>query len=214
MNKESEIIEIGDLVKVKDFKSLSMRCQGQYEDNWASGKEGFVVSICPLWDYDWYKHHRDAARILINTGGEYDNAYVIKAVIKNLIVLKKGNGRVPRMGFEYPIPPFIERLCKLYDWDWKMRHHDHSYEGFVNAATFLAWFYIKNDQKCLNAVTSQRRKNGTINPEKIRKMFYQYKLKVDDWAFEHPIKPPEGYNHVLVDRWKPKVNWLEIAGNF
>lgn len=213
MSEKSEVIEIGDLVKVRDFKSLSRRCQGQYEDSWMSGKEGLVMSIGPLWNYDWCKHYRDAASILFCPADNYGDAWESKVAIENLILLKKGNGRYPRMGFEYPIPPAIERLCRLYDWDWKMRHHDHSHEGFSNAATYLAWVYIKNDQRCLSAVVSQRRKNGTINPDKVRKIFYQHNLRVDDWAFNYPIDLPELLNHSLITRWKPKVNWLEVAGN-
>ncbi|UUZ75473.1 hypothetical protein LP414_27545 [Polaromonas sp. P1(28)-13] len=46
-----------------------------------------------------------------------------------------------------------------------------THEGFVNAATYLAWLYLNNDSGFMGTVASLRRMDGTINPNKIEKEF-------------------------------------------
>lgn len=77
---------------------------------------------------------------------------------------------------------YVERCMNL----------DVTHEGYPNPATFLARLYIDNDAELLEKVLALRRKDGTINPERLRLAFHKAGMKVDDWAYEFHIDPPEG----------------------
>lgn len=89
------------------------------------------------------------------------------------------------------------------------------HEGFINAATFLAWLYLNNDRGFRNIVRSMWRKDGSVNPNKIKKAFQDRKLVMDDWAMQPHIEVPPEYNrHWLPGRDRLHVRWQEVADMF
>lgn len=110
---------------------------------------------------------------------------------EELILITKGNGTAVE-GFDYQITPKeeLERAFSFYV--ERCMNLDVTHEGYPNPATFLARLYIDNDAELLEKVLALRRKNGTINPERLRLAFHKAGMKVDDWAYEFRIDPPEG----------------------
>lgn len=84
---------------------------------------------------------------------------------------------------------------------------DHTYEGYTNRPTYLAALYLRADGKHNPAIRAMVRKDGSINPNRVRKYFYGAKLKIDDWAW---------YTPGIVERieFRNAVNWEEIAKEF
>ena len=106
---------------------------------------------------------------------------------------------------------FLERLDAATQPD-KLKH-----QGYSNAATFLAVTYLRNDHRFAEQMVPQlRRKDGSLNPERVRKAFSTLGLRVDGWATESPIDVPgefAHYNHGA-PMWRLNVNWPEVAEDF
>ncbi|MCC5612179.1 hypothetical protein LC612_36995, partial [Nostoc sp. CHAB 5834] len=83
----------------------------------------------------------------------------------------------------------------------------HTYEGYTNAPTYLAALYLRADGRHNQAVRSMTRKDGSINPNRVRKYFYGAKLQIDDWAWFTP-------GVVERNEFRNEVNWAEIAKEF
>lgn len=85
---------------------------------------------------------------------------------------------------------------------------DQSFEGFANAATYLAWLYLNNEPRFHNWLQGNRRKDGSVNPNKVQKEFLRMGIEIDDWASQ-PIISTEEFKAP-----PPKINWREVAENF
>ena len=88
-------------------------------------------------------------------------------------------------------------------------------EGWANAATFLAHTYITQSRAACTAVERIRRRDGRINPDKLRDLFEALTSRevippVDDWALEPALDIPEEFAH-LRDTVKPAIKWSEIC---
>jgi len=93
-------------------------------------------------------------------------------------------------------------IMTKYELDQKRwEQTDHTFEGFSNKVTFLAWFYIQNDQQHLGYMESITRKDKTINCNRLRV-----------YANKHITIEPE---HYFVDgfptRFSYEVDWNEVT---
>lgn len=89
------------------------------------------------------------------------------------------------------------------------------HEGWSNPATWATALAIKNDGPTARAVFALRRKDGTRNLQRMRKVAWQYLAKqevTDPWMFKPPIDVPGKFA-----RWampdvaaRLAVNWAEI----
>lgn len=106
---------------------------------------------------------------------------------------------------------FLARLDAATQPD-KLKH-----QGYSNAATFLAVTYLRNDPRFAEQMVPQlRRKDGSLNPERVRKAFSTLGLRVDKWAYESPIDVSGEFAMYNLGRpmWRLNVNWPEVAEDF
>jgi hypothetical protein len=84
---------------------------------------------------------------------------------------------------------------------------DHTYQGYTNAATFLAALYLRADAPHHNAVLGMVKANGRINPQRLENYFRRSKLVIDEWA-QYAQGLPKRIEFCLC------VNWQEVATEF
>lgn len=90
-----------------------------------------------------------------------------------------------------------------------------THEGWSNPATWVVALSLKNDSACARAAYALRRRDGTRNPLRLRKVFWDHFRKkevIEPWMLEPPIDIPDKFA-----RWAmPEVtcclavNWAEI----
>lgn len=82
------------------------------------------------------------------------------------------------------------------------QHTEQKYQGYSNAATFLAALYLANDCNAYTALHKARQEDGTIRADDVKSIFLRHGLRVDSWACQY-------------DKTRtPKVNWAEVAEDF
>jgi hypothetical protein len=207
-------IETGDNVRIKDFEVQSQLYPHIRGNSYLSGLEGQVVCLHKA--YDWMSTPDEAkVRVYIHDKGIRPTAWEVCVNLCHIEITSKGNGTF-KVGETCPYSEqelFDQRLAAF---DLKVLKAKASVDanGFCNMATHLAQLYIVNDQAALREARSQRRKDGTINPDKVKKIFYRHRLQVDDWAFEPPIEIPHEFKpFVLRQGWGFDIDWKEVADN-
>lgn len=204
----------GDRLKVKPYKTQSMN--GEWWDGYMVGRECWVIGFgrsynrkckpnTPLSGFD------EAQVVYMPEHGKECYTWVD---IELLELVEVGKGRPPLIGIDTPLPEYYVEHTPVEDWLYRFRNFNQTYEGFTNAATYLADLSLRNDRIAMCSLPHLRRKDGSINPSKIAKLFSQRKLSVDEWALELPIDPLEGWVNSWLTRFKPKINWVEVAHNF
>lgn len=89
------------------------------------------------------------------------------------------------------------------------------YQGYPNAATFLAALYLRQEPKFHAQLGYLRRKDGTVNPKKVQKAFHDLRLKVDEWAYACPVDVPDEFaRHSLSLLVGLRVDWAVVANDF
>lgn len=91
------------------------------------------------------------------------------------------------------------------------------YQGYPNAATFLAALYLRNEHRWMEQERPRlTRKDGTLNPARVQKAFRDLHLKVDSWAYDLPIDvPPEFERHSFANlKTCLRVRWDVVANDF
>jgi len=85
----------------------------------------------------------------------------------------------------------------------KWEQTDHTYEGFTNPVTYLAWLYIQQDNKHMKAAEQLLRKDDTINPNRLASYGKRY-IEIDEGWEYHPD---------FVDYWNYiyNVDWNQVA---
>jgi len=185
--------------------------RGDCIEIWASRRIGWIDGVVPG-EYSW-SGSKYRVVILPNIQSWNHQSDSIEYVpIDTVSLLAKGDGKRPVPGLTYPFLPVQLRDIAYFEWDWLMRHTDHRHNGFDNLATHLAWLYLNNESKALQAVRRQYRKDGSVNPNKVAKIFKEHGLKIDDWALEPQIDPPAGIR--VWDKHRPHVNWEQVAYEF
>lgn len=210
MNTTETQLKPGDKVKISPYKVQSMRYQGQLENAWASNMEGWIVSLKK--SRTWMASD-DSALIVVMPTDDYSREMYITESLDVVQLLEAGKNRLPLIGIDTPLPEYYARHTIYEDYEYKDRKADKRFQGYTNAATHLAALYLANDYGAYQALHRERRADGTINPNKVEKIFKQFKLVVDAWAFEPFIPFPHNWNgptHV----YKPRINWAEVAEDF
>lgn len=199
-------IEIGDTVRVKPYQAQTM--SGLWHEGYKSNVIGQVCSFCK--DYDW-RSGPNMVRFRALSADSYA-AWFDNHSISEVELIKKGNGTF-EVGVTQPFSWQELRDQRLAVFEAKLWNVDTTHQGFSNAATFLVHLYLNQDARILAQVHTLRRKDGTINPVRLKKLFFKCRLKVDDWAFEPPLEVPDEFKH-WAHRWRQRVNWHEVADNF
>lgn len=201
-------LTIGDTVRILPYIVTTM--SGLSVEGYLSNKLAVVTGFSK--DYSWRSRPNLASlRVL-----EDDDARASTASrpLDQLALVTKGPGFF-ELGKTHP---FSKE--ELQDQRWaafvdKANSLDLQHEGFSNAATFLAWIYLNQEPKARHRLTMLVRKDGTLNPGRVEKLFVELKLAIDAWAFECPLEVPEEFkfrrNPVAS---KQAVNWAEVAKQF
>ena len=193
-------IDIGDTVRILPRYHSSVRCQGHTEKDSSSDQIGIVVR----------KHEYHSHELLVRylPFGNY-SSWLTAVPLKGLSLLAKGDGEA-KWFFEGRGEAMDRQRAEHQA---KLDACDVSHQGFSNAATFLACLYINNDARALAEVQSFQRKDGTVNPNKVNKLFHRRGFVIDAWAYESPIKTPEALEGVQF-RLRSNINWQEVANEF
>lgn len=90
-----------------------------------------------------------------------------------------------------------------------------THEGWCNVATWAVALNLKNDRPTARAVYALRRKDGTRNPMRLRKTFWDHFRKrevVEPWMLEPPIDIPARFKHWAMPEVQRRlaVDWAEI----
>lgn len=170
------------------------------------GQQGVVTRTWKKYDWGYWccaVRLFNGASIIID-----DHGY------KAVKLVRQGDGQcIP--GVTYP---FNEDELRQHRWDAlvaKLASIDNRTEGYSNPATYLAALLLRNDSAALEQIVRMRRKDGTVNADKVRAVFRQRKLELDTWVFEPRVDIPDEFKHW---RWKLytglDVNWPEVARDF
>lgn len=203
--------QLGDVYRITRYM-IGRLYPNPSHDKTIEGQEAIVIAKrgCDVWphkeqvvlrvlssgeriSHDWHEHHHQAFELV-----------------------RKGDGIVVP-GVTYP---FTEDELRDQRWQAflaRVEAKDVSHQGFSNAATYLAWLYLNNESGFVRYdLPSLRRKDGTVNPNKVRTSFERRGLVVDSWARECPIDIPREFAgrviHGLAGRMA--VKWQEVADAF
>lgn len=205
---EDTLIEIGDTVLIQPYTTQTM--SGNSYPGSASNKTGVVIRLSK--SYDWMSYcDNGTVRVLAK---DDDTAVEELRPLAKLSLVSKGNGTVV-LGQTHP---FSKQELREQRWDSfvsKVQAVDLQHVGFKNGATFMAWMYLDQEAKVHAALPRLRRKDGTIHPNKLNKLFRQCKFQIDEWAFKCPLDLPEEFKHrpnPVKDR--QALDWTEVADQF
>lgn len=79
---------------------------------------------------------------------------------------------------------------------------EQKYQGYTNAATYLAALYLANDFGAYTDLHKARQADGTIKADDVKNIFIRHGLRVDNWVCEYD------------NTKRPQVNWTEVAEDF
>lgn len=103
-----------------------------------------------------------------------------------------------------------QRLSAFVD---RIKAHDFRHEGFTNAATYLAALYLLNDGPTRPLLQGLRRKDGSLNPTRLERLFYQRKMTIDEWAYQCPVDTPAEFERYNIPQLHTRagLRWQEVA---
>ena len=199
-------LDIGDTVRIKPYTVETL--YGDRIEPSDSRKAGILLRA--FQDYDWRSAPNMAVlRVLMDSG----EAWIVRdRPLTELELVEKGNGTF-LLGVTHPFSEKELQGQRLDAWRQKWADHDRTHQGYSNAATFCAWVQLQNNSSCLDQLHRMRRKDGTINPDKVAKLFRDSRFTVDAWALDCCIDIPAEFEH---HRWRyrERVNWAEVAAEF
>jgi len=202
-------IEVGDTVAIKEHQRAPKLYPSDFYTVPASG--GWTVCRIDR-EYTWGPY---TAYLYKYEAGRYDYRSEFCA-FQYLSIESKGNGAfVPGE----TIPLSEELIYRGRCEEIRQRFANTpvpEHEGFVNSATWLACFLLSQDTRTSGYVSQLRRKDGTINPDKMRKLFSDFQLKLEEWVSEPHIEIPEDLRRIhLPDKDRRLgVDWQEVAEEF
>lgn len=207
MDKQSTF-NVGDTVEVATYQVQTM--SGLWVDGYCCGKTAIILELTK--DYAWRTEPNQARLRIIE--GDNEQAWGSTENLANLRLVQRGEGRV-ELGVTHPWTQ-----TELQEQRWVVfvdlaRGVSLTHEGFSNAATYLAWLYLNQEPRAHQSLKGFVRKDGSLNPNRVRKLFSDMRLRVDDWAYACPIEVPVEFAH----RPNPvahlqQVNWPEVAAEF
>lgn len=206
-------IEVGDTIRIVHL--MVGRMYIATPCSWSIGRLAIVTSIKPYQYLSSTSHYSSSVGIrILDTDVPYNEFDIDDHKYETIELVSKGDGRAVG-GIHYNFTEAELKDQRFEAFRYKCSQHDFTYEGFSNAATYLAWLYLNNcNTFIIRDRTQMARKDGTLNPGKIHKYFYAAGLSVDDWALECPLDTPEEFKHYNNREYIPTVNWAEVALNF
>jgi hypothetical protein len=209
MNKNSVDFAVGDTVAIAEHRRAPTLYPTSYYTVEASG--GWVIESI---ERDGYIGAHKAWMYKF-VDGEFEYRYDF-ADFAYLTLEKKGDGTfIP--GVHLPLSPRLilrGRIEKVRDRFVNTPVPKH--EGFCNAATWMAHMLLAQESCTRGHVEQMRRKDGTVNPDKIKKLFSDLRLKLEGWVTEPHIEIPEDLRGVVLPGRESRlgVNWQELAHEF
>lgn len=196
----------GDVYLVKRRMVGRLAAGGPWHDEETEGREAIVVSK---------EQRRFSGQVftmrVLTTGRLFSYDWSDRGDVFELV--RKGEG-VCTPGIHYA---FNEEELQAQRWVAflaKLAAHDASHQGFVNLPTYLAWLYLNNESRWHAEAQRIRRKDGTVNPDKVFAAFRRLGLSVQPDAFECPIDVPAEFARRSLGALTPRINWEEVAANF
>jgi hypothetical protein len=211
-------IEVSDIVEVTE-KSYMLGGLSGREAKLVTGASflGRCVVLSLSKDYDWRSEptHAMVRKIeavnspnWIMDGGNWP----FKMALTEVKLLEKGPGTItPGVSYEFTAEETRKQRWAAYL--VKLAAADQTHQGWSNAATCLARQYLVQEPAFHSWLSRNRRNDGTVNADKVKKWFGQNKLKVDDWALEPIIEPPAEFAQYS-NPLRPSIDWVEIADSF
>lgn len=209
-------IEVGDRVRVEQYLTGRLY-PNPHPDHKVIGQIGIVVKKArqirsygdgPVMLYVRLPNTHSPSEAVIRTFSASESHYELVSLVS------KGNGQA-RPGIEYQLSESELRQDRWLSYLKKLdlEHRDFSHQGWSNAATWMANQYLTNEPGAMRQIPAMIRKDGTINPNKIEKLFKSTRLKLDSWVFEPPIEPPSEFAGWRIPGLASRtaVNWQEIA---
>lgn len=199
---------VGDTVTVIPYTVQTM--SGLTVESFMSGKTGIILALTK--DYEW-RTTPNKARIRV-VEGDNENAWVTAEPLSNLRLVQQGPGHVA-LGVTHPWTKKELREQRWNDFVGRALGVNLEHEGFSNPATFLAWMYLDQEATAIRTLKGFVRKDGSINPNRVKKLFSELRLKVDDWAYACPLEVPAEFAHRPnpLARWQA-LNWQEVSARF
>lgn len=202
-------LALGDTVRIKPYRTQTM--SGYWYEGWGSGVVGVLVRM--RMDYDWRAAPNLGSVRFLSDDDDFD-ASERERPLSELELVAKGDGTVVP-GVTYPFSGYELRQQRLAQLVARIVALNRTHQGYSNPATFLAALYLGNDRRARERLPHMQRKDGTINPEKVRKLFFEVGLKVDDWAFEPTLDIPREFaGWRLGTEVLYAVDWSEVAADF
>ena len=171
---------------------------------WLETSGGVVISLRK--QYDW--QHEATLATIRNVDPEVFCAEHDIKISGVEAVLQVGTGEViPGITYQFSKHELYEQRMRVLEAEFTTI--DWTYQGWSNAMTFLANAYLQQEPRAHAWIAQAKRRNGSINPNKIAKIFSDLKLSVDSWSNQYPVVSEE----MLAVKWLkwPRINWQEIA---
>lgn len=200
-------IQVGDTVLVSaGFSGENM--YGESYIQWAAGRQGVVVRLYPMYPHWGSGSPINAILRVFEDNGL--NACNVDVPQDQCSVVVEGPGKVV-LGETHPFSPNELRQQRWAAWEARCLAADTRHQGWSNTATFLAHLYLTNEARLVQPIRALRRKDGSINPNRLAKLFHDARLAVDPWALEPPIEVPEEFKDWVRSKHHQWVNWGEVA---
>jgi hypothetical protein len=205
---ETTTIDIGDTVRVMPYTCTTMN--GDVVKGFSSNRLAIVTGISK--DYAWRSAPNQVDVRILEPGESH--AYTDSFKTEKVQLVEKGNGTFV-LGQTHPFSPYELERQRWDELVAKAKAAPLEHEGFVNAATFLAWLYLNQEPRAHTNLPGMRRKDGSINPNKVEKLFSTMGLTIDSWAFECPVAiPAEFKNQGNPVAYEQRIDWREVAEQF
>lgn len=215
MANKYEHIQIGDTVRITRYK-IGIMTENPVDDDAKIGKLCIVTQVDTVLYRSGYPDYTAYTLRYCEPPHEW-GVYPFCQVRsgsrhQEMELVTKGNGTcTPGVDYQFTKGELFEQR-----WDAFLEQHakmDYTYEGWTNAATWLAAFLITNNQGALEAVYRMRRKDGTVNAKKIQKLFVDRRFVLEAWTLECKLEVPQEFKGRYIPDL-PRVNWQEIADDF
>ena len=202
---------VGDTVRIIEHKTAPCLYPDRVYTVEASG--GWVIDQINLgraWPYGGWR-----ANLSKFVEGDYDYKWQ-NVSSQQMELVKKGDGTfIPGV----TLPPTPKLIWDARVAELQKRWEDSptpTHEGFCNAATWQTVLWLNQDPRTERRIPGMRRKDGTVNPSKMEKLFRELKLQLEDWVRLPHIEIPEDMKRVYLHNWQKRlgVNWEEVAGEF
>lgn len=207
-------LQPGDVVRVTRYMVDRLSALGPMHDESVEGREAVVISLNQKCE-PYLGPRSVSLRLLENNQNSphwisFDR---YPADDWSAELVRRGRGFVTA-GVDYQLSPNEAQDLRFEELKRRLHSIDWSYQGYSNAPTFLAALYLRNHAPFMASLASLRRRDGTINPNKVERAFRDARLSVDPWAYCFPIDIPDEFKHHSLGRYQPQVKWSEVAADF